>query len=95
MKSVNQTEFFAVVQSGARVVDVRESYEYQNGHVPNAENIPMSELEKRFNEVNDGDYIICQSGVRSANCCAFLELKGIRSINVLGGTNDWEGVLEY
>src|SRR4051812_46079705 len=33
------------------LLDVREPSEYQQGHIPNAVNIPLGQLRKRFNEL--------------------------------------------
>ena len=38
-------------QKGAALVDVREPWEYAQGHVPETKNIPMSELPNRPKEI--------------------------------------------
>lgn len=95
MKSINQAELVQAIQAGKRIIDVREADEYVEGHVPTAINIPMSQLQERFTKVENGDYIICHSGARSANSSLFLEGQGIEVINVSGGTSAWTGQLEY
>src|SRR5438132_1446286 len=49
------------------LLDVREPWEYQEGHVPGAQLIPLGELEQRVNEVpRDRPVLaICHSGQRS------------------------------
>ena len=94
MKSVNMQELVEAMNDGALIVDVRESFEYAAGHVPTAKNLPLSELENRFSEIEEGTYIICQSGARSMRACQFLETKELSVINVLGGTSAWLGTLE-
>jgi rhodanese-related sulfurtransferase len=79
----------------AIIIDVREDFEYRNGHVPGAKNIPLSQLEEKYQEITDGNYIICQSGARSARACQYLLSKGIETINISGGTSAWDGQLDF
>lgn len=77
------------------ILDVRETDEYQAGHVPGAVNIPLSQLQDRASESALGDtvYVVCQAGGRSARACQYLsELDSLQSttfINVAGGTGAW------
>ncbi|QDK71056.1 rhodanese-like domain-containing protein [Lactococcus protaetiae] len=93
MKTVKIQELTQAMANKAVIVDVRESNEYKAGHVPTAKNIPLSELATRVNEVENGAYIICQSGARSKRACQFLESKGLDVTNVSGGTLAWKGNL--
>ncbi|MDD3016221.1 MAG: rhodanese-like domain-containing protein [Lactococcus chungangensis] len=95
MKNITAEELKTKLSDNIRVIDVREGYEYSNGHVPGAINIPMSEIEGRVSEIKEGDYIICQSGARSTNVCQWLEMQGLTITNVQGGTSSFRGVLEY
>lgn len=74
------------------LIDIRENYEYNNGHVPTAKNIPMDEIlsnpEKYINK-SDEYHIICQSGARSSRTCKRLSSHGYKVINVLGGTGSY------
>ena len=36
----------------AIIIDVREDFEYRNGHVPGAKNLPLSQLEEKYQEIN-------------------------------------------
>lgn len=74
------------------VVDVRRKGEYRDGHVPEAINIPLSELETRLNEIdrNKPTAIICQSGYRSSIACSLLNKHAYNQvIQVEGGTRAW------
>lgn len=58
----------AVLQAGApAVLDVRQSGEFADGHIPGAINIPLHELSKRIQEVPEGEvWVHCASGYRSS-----------------------------
>lgn len=93
MRTITMQELVEVMKDEADIIDVREAFEYEAGHVQTARNIPMSEIESRIAEVNVGSYIICQSGARSAQVTQWLAANDIDVINVLGGTNAWDGCL--
>ncbi len=74
------------------ILDVREQWEYDQGHVPGVTLIPMGQLEQRISELPDDKalYVICHSGVRSAKASDMLLQAGKKDIrNVLGGTVAW------
>ena len=74
------------------LLDVREPWEYQDGHVPGAQLIPLGELEQRLNEVPRDRPIlaICHSGQRSLAAAGYLLHLGYASVsNVDGGTAAW------
>lgn len=76
----------------AVVIDVREAYEFDDGHVPGAVHISMATVPVRASEfpTHSPAYVICQSGGRSWQVCTFLERQGIEAINVDGGTEAWQ-----
>jgi rhodanese-related sulfurtransferase len=74
------------------LLDVREPWEYQQGHVPGAQLIPLGELEQRVSEVpRDRPVLaICHSGQRSLAAAGYLQQLGYASVsNVDGGTAAW------
>ncbi|HYK74342.1 MAG TPA: sulfurtransferase TusA family protein [Pseudoneobacillus sp.] len=76
------------------ILDVREPAEYAFGHIPGAKNIPLGELEKRFEELNQSDeiHVICRSGNRSDFAAQQLAEKGFTNVkNVVPGMKDWTG----
>lgn len=78
----------------ALVIDVRSADEYVKGHIPNARNIPLADLDKRTAELaKDGHPLIvcCASGARSAAAIGTLKKAGIESVfNLSGGLQAWE-----
>jgi len=78
------------------ILDVREPAEYAFGHIPGAVNIPLGELEKRFEELNQDDelHIICRTGSRSDLAAQKLTEKGFKNVkNVVPGMKEWPGDL--
>lgn len=80
------------VQSGkATLIDVRETYEFESGHVEGAINIPLSELPGKLDAIRQLTmplYVHCRSGMRSANAAAFLQQNGIAEVTNVGGLED-------
>jgi rhodanese-related sulfurtransferase len=82
------------VPEGAPLLDVRETDEWRAGHAPDAQHIPMSELQNRVGEVPQGApvYVICRIGGRSAQVTAWLNRVGWDAVNVVGGMEAWAAV---
>jgi rhodanese-related sulfurtransferase len=93
IEQISVNELKALLDDGrARVVDVREKWEYDGGHVPGAEWIPMSLVPLRRDDLNTATptYLICRTGNRSGQVVMWLAHQGIRAINVDGGTEMWQ-----
>jgi len=76
------------------LVDVREPWEYAQGHAPGALLIPLGDLPRRLDELPQARdrelHMICRSGARSASAAAFLIDNGWRRVfNVATGTVGW------
>ena len=91
-KSLAISELPALIkQKNVILLDVRESHEFVAGHIPQAINQPLSQLDQ-FQGDKDKDYlVICQSGMRSQRACRFLRDQGYQATNVSGGMNAWTG----
>lgn len=79
------------VPAGSLILDVREEYEWIEGHVTGAVHIPLAELPIRFEELDpDVDtYVICRTGGRSAQAAAWLVAQGYCAFNIAGGSGAW------
>ena len=81
-----------------RLLDVRETWEHANAHIPGVLLIPLGELPRRFAAALDlGEPIICicEHGVRSAHAARFLVGQGCRNVaTMVGGMADYGGPVE-
>ncbi|MET8910096.1 rhodanese-like domain-containing protein [Micromonospora sp. NPDC004551] len=91
MREVDLAEFAAAHAGGAVAVDVREPFEYVEGHVPGARSVPLAQLPTVVGELprNRPVYVICASGNRSLAAAQFLARAGIDARSVRGGTGGW------
>lgn len=67
------------------VLDVREPWEYEEGHIENAINCPVDDINQFDGDKAIPVYVICRSGGRSLKACYVLSAKGYHPINVQGG----------
>jgi len=90
MKSISVTQLRTTAGVQAQLIDVRSTSEFASGHIPQAVNIPMDEIEGRLEDLAPGPLVlICQAGKRARMTAALLEPCG-REIAILdGGTNAW------
>ncbi len=75
------------------LLDVREQYEYDEGHIPGVTLIPMGEVANRLAEIpTDKEVIVtCRSGNRSGQITDFLRQQGYDNVhNMDGGILAWE-----
>ncbi len=81
------------LRDGALLLDVRESAEYAEGHVPGARLLPLSVLPAGMHELprDQPVYVICQAGGRSAQAAELLTTAGVDARSVSGGTAAWIG----
>lgn len=83
-----------LVEAGeVAVVDVREDWEYEEGHIPGAVLVPLGSLPERLDEIPTDQpvVLVCRSGNRSGQAYRFLRDQGFGNVhNMTGGMNDWE-----
>ncbi|OBF11014.1 rhodanese-like domain-containing protein [Mycobacterium sp. ACS4331] len=75
----------------AVLLDVREDDEWQRGHAPNAQHIPMGDVPSRMAEIDTDKqlYVICHAGGRSLRVAQYLQRNGYEPVNVDGGMLAW------
>ena len=87
-------ETVAAIKDDANVfvLDVREQYEYDEGHISGVTLIPMGEIPNRLSEIPTDQQVIvtCRSGNRSGQVTDFLREQGFTNVhNMEGGINAW------
>lgn len=94
-RRISPQEAKAAIDAGRNpiLVDVREPYEFEDGHIPGAINLPLGELsELAKTRLPDKDaliYLYCRSGNRSAHGAAQLVALGYTQLYDLGGIISW------
>ena len=79
---------------GVRIIDVREPSEFAEGHVPDAELLPLGDISKAepSSVLTDKDEVLlvyCRSGRRSAEAAKKLVAYGYTQVYDFGGILDW------
>lgn len=77
-----------------RMIDVREPHEFASGHIPGAENIPLSRFTAEFSTLPKHEelVLVCRSGNRSGMAQQFLVRQGFTGTrNLIDGMLDWHG----
>ncbi len=80
------------VNSNIQLVDVREHWEYDSGHIEGSILIPLGELSNRINELNKETPIllICRTGNRSSQAGDLLVKEGFKEVyNLKSGVTGW------
>ena len=79
----------------ALILDVRNAEEFQKGHILNARNIPLTQLDARHSDIaryKDKPVIVaCESGSRSGAAAAVLRKQGFAQVfSLSGGIAAWQ-----
>lgn len=88
-----------VLQTGNyHLIDVREPMELElDGHIEEAQNIPLGELEQRKQEVinlSGTKIFFCRSGNRSGKAVDYFKSEGMTDVYNGGGYADLKEILE-
>lgn len=87
-KQISVDKLRSLIENQEFILDVRETMEYEKGHILGAVNIPLSRLRDKVEEIplDRPVYIHCRTGQRSYNAAMALQHLGYSNvINVTGG----------
>ncbi len=96
IKTVNAQEATLLMnKQNALVIDVRSRDDFRKGHIVNAKNITLSQIEQgNFTEIENHKQnpiiVVCESGTRSASAASKLTKAGFTQVNNLfSGMGGW------
>ncbi len=76
---------------GARIIDVCEPFEFAQGRVTGAEDVPLAKSPVRANELNGPLVLVCASGDRSSAAINALLAAGYTNVsNLTDGFKTWQ-----
>lgn len=80
-----------LVADNAVIIDVRETSEYEEGHIEGSVNIPVSKIGNVDYDKDTKIIVYCVSGTRSANAANELIKLGYTNVyNLDGGIINWD-----
>jgi hydroxyacylglutathione hydrolase len=74
-----------------QLIDVREDWEWEQGHLPGALHMPLRQLGQRLHEIDHYRPVVvyCRSGMRSQSAAIVLAQCGLTVYNLAGGIELW------
>lgn len=92
--SIGTTDAVRLANSGALLVDVRDSKDYEAGHIIEARNIPAAEIASRAESLKKFKekpvIVYCDGGFTSAGAARALRAAGFNKVVTLsGGLQSW------
>jgi hydroxyacylglutathione hydrolase len=95
IEDVSAQELDQLLKNGSQplVLDVREPWEYAQGHIPGAKLMPLGQLSQLVSELDPAQpvAVVCASGNRSQSAAALLGQKGFNKVyNLMDGMYGWQ-----
>ena len=79
-------------QENLNIIDIRDNYNYTNGHIPTSQNIIENKLlitPQYYLNFKETYYIYCKNGERSKRVVNILKQQGYKVVNIEGGYNNY------
>jgi phage shock protein E len=97
VKNVDEKGVLQAQKDGVRIIDVRSTGEYEAGHVPGAENVPIDQFASASAgwDKNAPVLVYCATGARSSEAVSILKAAGFKNIYHFNeGLQAWTGKLD-
>lgn len=80
-----------MVREGAQLVDVREAYEWEAGHIPGARHVELERLASQAATIDRDRPVVfqCRLGARSAMATQAFRAAGYDAWSMAGGLEAW------
>ena len=89
--SIPAAQVKALLEHGGRLIDVRTPHEFAKGHLPNAMNIPLDQIDQHVEQLKESCVVVyCQGGVSSQKAAQILRKHGSAHVYNLGAMSKWE-----
>ncbi|MEY4333567.1 MAG: hypothetical protein RLZZ196_2310 [Bacteroidota bacterium] len=78
------TDFKALKENGAIIIDVRTPQEFDHGHIQGSKNIPLDKIQREVKTIksfNKPIITVCKSGARSGMAKSILKSAGVEVYN--------------
>ena len=98
-RDAHHAQAAALLNEGkARLIDVREPWEFETAHIANSVLMPMGDVPARAHQELDPEerlVVMCHHGVRSMNVTAWLRNQGFEQVQSLrGGIDAWSAEVD-
>ena len=95
MNKISVKEFLKIKKKDIQTIDIREQYEYQDGHIDSM-NIPMNQILDSIEKINTTKKVIiyCQSG-RRAEAVVYMLKKMFNLNNVFNLEGGYSAYVEF
>ncbi len=95
VRAVSSNDAVRLMNSGARVLDVRSSEAFRKGHLHGAEHVPLAELDDHLpalsKQPEQAVLVYCDAGFNSVKAAARLKKAGLAQVaHLAGGINAWQ-----
>lgn len=84
LKLFKGTDYKALTERGAIVIDVRTPAEFKGGHIQGSTNVPLGQVRKKVEKIKKLDkpvILCCASGMRSGQATSVLKSHGVEAYN--------------